>query len=127
MRSSFSTAYLVEPASENVTYRIFHSALLAIVDTWQPATVEGNCRWFVQRERQDFVFRPAWMRYLCPALARQANPPASAIIEYFPDGGLLLSATDQTFDVDNSHHVAVAEEIAAALAKLDLAFNESKT
>ncbi len=121
----FSTAYLVAPAPESVTYQIFHSALLAIVDAWEPVTVEANCRWLVQRERRDLIFRPSWMRYLCPALIEQVNPPASAIVEHLPNGGLLLSATDQTFDIDNPHHVAAAEEISAALVALGQSLKSS--
>jgi hypothetical protein len=109
---------MVEPSPELHSYRIFHSALLAIVDAWNPATVEANCLWLGQRKKYDFPFRPAWMRYLCSALARQATPPARALVEHLPDGGLLLSATDETFDVDNPQHVSAAEEIAAALAPL---------
>jgi hypothetical protein len=108
----------VQPTAEFNSYSIFRSALLAIVDAWIPETVEANCHWLVQRKTYDSHFRPAWMRYLCPALAQQAKPPASAIVEYLPNGGILLSATEQTFDVDNPQHVAAAEEIAAALESL---------
>ena len=113
---------MVQPAPELHSYRIFRAALLAIVDAWEPTSVEANCLWLVQRKKYDLPFRPAWMRYLCSDLARQANPPASAMVEHLPNGGILLSATDQTFDVDNPQHVAVAEEIAAALAPLGPSF-----
>lgn len=109
---------MVQPAPELHSRQIFHSALLAIVDAWEPETVEANCHWLVQRKKYDFPFRPAWMRYLCLALAPQARSPASALVERLPNGGLLLSATDETFDVDNPKHVAAAEEIAAALKPL---------
>jgi hypothetical protein len=108
----------VPPAEELHSYIIFRSALLAIVGAWDPATVEANCGWLVQRKTYDLHFRPAWMRYLCPSLAMQANPPASTIVEHLPNGGILLSATDEIFDVDNPRHVAAAEEIAAALVPL---------
>jgi hypothetical protein len=58
------------------------------------------------------------MRYLCPALARQAKPPPSAIVEHLPNCGILLSAAEQTFDVNNPQQVAAADEIASALALL---------
>jgi hypothetical protein len=92
--------------------------LLAIADAWEPTTIEANCGWLVQRKTYDAHFRPAWMRYLCPTLAQEAKPPSCAIVECLPNGGLLLFATEQTFDVDNPRHVAAAEEIAAALAPL---------
>ena len=115
----FKESTTVQPAPEMHSYRIFHAALLAIVEAWDPVTVEANCGWLIQRKTYDPHFRPAWMRYLCPALSRRAKPPASVLVEHLPNGGLLLSATNETFDVDNPRHVAVAEEIAAALAVLD--------
>jgi Immunity protein 52 len=115
----FKESTLAQPTSEMHSHRIFHAALRAIVDAWAPDTVEANCGWLVQRKKYDSLFRPAWMRYLCPALARQVKPPASALVENLANGGLLLSATDETFDIDNPAHVAAAEEIAAALNRLD--------
>jgi hypothetical protein len=108
----------VQPAVELHSYSIFRLALLAIAEAWEPTTIEANCGWLVQRKTYNPHFRPAWMRYLCPALAREAKPPACAIVEHLPNGGLLLSATEQTFDVDNPQHVAAAEAIASALAGL---------
>jgi Immunity protein 52 len=118
---------LVESAPETHSYPIIHSALLAIGDSWAPDTVEANCSWLVYRTKAEFSFRPAWMRYLRPELARQVMPPASALVERLPNGGLLLLATDETFDVDNPQHVAAAEDIAAALAKLDRSRKSSQT
>ena len=101
------------------SHKIFHASLLAIVDGWDPNTAEASCNWLVRRKKYDFPFRPAWMRYVCPALAVRATPPASALVEHLPNGGMLISATDENFDVDNPKHVAVAEEVANALAALD--------
>ncbi len=114
----FRESTMVQPAPEMHSYRIFLPALLAIVEAWDPVTIEANCGWLVQRKTYDLPFRPAWMRYLCPTLARRATPPATARVEHLPNGGLLISATDETFDVDNPKHVAAAENIAAALAPL---------
>jgi hypothetical protein len=114
-----SGSALVESAPETHSYPIIHSALLAIVEAWAPDTIEANCSWLVDRTKADFSFRPAWMRYLCPELARRAMPPPSALVEHLPNGGLLLLATKETFDVDNPRHVAAAEEIAAALGNLN--------
>lgn len=123
---TFKQSTMFQPATDLHSYRIFHLALAAIVAAWDPVTVEANCSWLVDRTRKDdFAFRPAWMRYLCPALARQATPPASALVEHLPHGGLLLSATDETFDVDNPRHVAIAEEIATALSPLDRSLKSS--
>jgi hypothetical protein len=123
----FSESTMFRPAPEMHSYHIFRSALLAIVDSWNPVSVEANCNWLVQRKKYDFPFWPAWIRYICPELAQKAKPPASALIERLPDGGLLLFATKETFDVDNPQHVAAAEDIAAALAKLDWPPKELQT
>ncbi len=108
----------VQPRAELHSFSIFRAVLLAIADTWNPETVEANCTWLVQRKKYAPDFRPAWMRYLCPALAQQARLPVSALVEHLANGGLLLLATSDTFDIDNPTHVAAAEEIAAALAPL---------
>ncbi|MFZ3328524.1 MAG: Imm52 family immunity protein [Methylocella sp.] len=46
-------------------------------------------------------------------------PPAPVIVERLANGGLLMSATTETFDVENPAHMAAAHEIAAAIAPLN--------
>ena len=46
-------------------------------------------------------------------------PPAQVIVGRLANGGLLMSATTQTFDVENPAHMAAAREIAAAIAPLN--------
>ncbi len=116
----FSDSRLVRAAPEFLTYRIFHAVLLAIVDAWAPDNVEANCGSLVTLNETKRTFRPCWMRYLCPALARQAHPPAIALVEHLPNGGLVLSATHETFDVDNPSHVSAAMDISAALEGLEI-------
>jgi hypothetical protein len=57
-----------------------------------------------------------WVTYLAPRFAPLVTPPASAIVEYLPDGGLLMIATEERFSIDNPAHIAVARDIEAALA-----------
>jgi hypothetical protein len=59
------------------------------------------------------------MQYLSPPLARLVTPPATSVNDYLPNGGLLMSATNETFRVDNPSHMAVARDIAAATAPLN--------
>jgi Immunity protein 52 len=47
------------------------------------------------------------------------TPPAAAIVERQPDGGLLMAATDEPFDTSNPAHLAVANDILAAVAPLN--------
>ena len=92
---------IIQPVSQMHNDQIFHGALLAIVEPWAPDAVEANCGWHVQRQTRDLSLRPAWMRYPCPALAKDATQPPTALVEHLPNGGSLLSATDETFDVDD--------------------------
>jgi Immunity protein 52 len=46
-------------------------------------------------------------------------PAAPVIVEHLPNGGLLMSATRETFDVENPAHMAAARQIGAAIASLN--------
>ncbi|WP_219321841.1 Imm52 family immunity protein [Methylovirgula sp. HY1] len=59
------------------------------------------------------------MQYLSAPLARLITPPQTAIVDHLPNGGLLMSATTETFKVDNPTHLAVARDIAAATEPLN--------
>jgi hypothetical protein len=93
--------------------------MLAIVGAWEPVKAGAYSDPLIQLEEGDTNFPKPWIQYLCPWLARQIAPPASALVERLPDGGLLMSATTDTFDVDNPKHMSVAGHIAAAMAPLD--------
>jgi hypothetical protein len=114
--SSFEGA---RPDPDVVTYRIFRAAMLAIVDAWEPVKAGAYSHPLIQLEEGNTRFPRPWIQYLCPWLARQIAPPKSALVEHLPDGGLLMSATTDTFDVDNPKHLSVAGDIAAAMAPLD--------
>jgi hypothetical protein len=45
--------------------------------------------------------------------------PAPVLVEHLPNGGLLMSATAETFDIENPSHMAAARSIAAAIAPLN--------
>lgn len=54
--------------------------------------------------------------YLGPAGASLVTPPPAVVVEHRPDGGLVLAATRDRFDLDNPVHIANARAIHAALA-----------
>jgi hypothetical protein len=54
-----------------------------------------------------------------PRFASMITPPPSAIAERTALGGLLMSATEETFRVDNPAHLAVARDILKALAPFE--------
>lgn len=64
-------------------------------------------------------FNLAWITYLSPRFAPMVTPPRSAIVEYTAEGGLVMSATGDRFDVANPTHLAVARDIDAAMAPVN--------
>ncbi len=115
-----NTDYGVVPGPDVVTYEIFKGALLALAETFEasigtayPASLTDL--WPKDRRRQP-ALRLAWITYVAPRFAPLITPPASAIVEHRPDGGLLMAATDETFVTTNPKHVAVSREIEAAAA-----------
>jgi hypothetical protein len=118
----FETASQSIPDPAAITYPIFKSALLALVEAWDPvdcyASSDDLLDLLPRPERHEH-FREAWMQYLSAPLARLIAPPSSAINDWLPNGGLLMSATNETFRVDNPAHLAAARDIAAATAPLN--------
>ncbi|MHB8887178.1 MAG: Imm52 family immunity protein [Methylovirgula sp.] len=115
------TDYGVVPDSDVITYRIFKGALLALAETFEatigsayPASLTDL--WPKENRRGQLTLKLAWITYVAPRFAPLITPPASAIVERRPDGGLLMAATDETFVTANPRHMAVAREIEAAVA-----------
>jgi hypothetical protein len=102
-----------------VSYPIFRSALLAMVDAWEPISAEAYSYQLLDLNLEKSYFPRPWIQYLCPWLAQKITPPASALVERLPDGELLMSSATETFDVANPQHLAVATDIAAAMAPLE--------
>ncbi|QGM45471.1 Imm52 family immunity protein [Methylocystis heyeri] len=107
------------PDENVVSYRIFRAALLAIVDAWDPVHARAMSHPLVRTYGGGIFFGPAWMKYLCPWLAEMITPPSTVLAERLPNGGLLMTATTETFDVDNPAHMAAAKDMAKAMAPLD--------
>ena len=107
------------PDAEVVSYRVFRPALLAIVDAWDPVRARATSFPLIKSYTGDSVFPPVWIQYLCPWLARKITPPSTVLVEHLPNGGLLMSATTETFDVDSPKHLSAAQDMAAAMAPLN--------
>jgi hypothetical protein len=110
----------LKPDPSVVSYRVFRPALLAIVDVWNPAHAGAYSQQLIEKYGGDSYFSAAWIQYLCPWLAEKITPPSTVLAEHLPNGGLLMSATTETFDVDNAAHHKAAQDMAAAMAPLDL-------
>ena len=119
---TLTTSSLVDPQpdADVVSYRVFRAALLAIVDAWEPVRAGAYSQQLIQLYASDSFFPAAWLQYLCPWLAQKIAPPSTALSEHLPNGGLLMTATTETFDVDNPAHLKAAQDMAAAMAPLDL-------
>ncbi|MGB6325808.1 MAG: hypothetical protein WBG11_08545 [Methylocella sp.] len=59
------------------------------------------------------------MSYVSPRFAPLITPPPSAAAERTAQGGLLMSATEETFRVDNPAHLVAAHDILKALAPFE--------
>jgi Immunity protein 52 len=116
---TFSTSLIGVPAPESITYRIFKSALLAIVDIWEPEDCLANTSEMHQLIDLGNHFREAWMQYLDAKFAAFITPPENVLVEHLANGGLLMSATTETFKVDNPAHLAAARAIGAATLPLN--------
>ena len=65
---------------------------------------------------EDDVVDLAWITYVGPGRAAMIVAPPDAIVEYRPDGGLLVAVTRDTFDVNNPRHLSIARDIHLACA-----------
>lgn len=100
---------------------VLKPALLSLTSLWEPDYGVVVCWDYWQRsfgDRHYPLFRSGWMTYLAPQYAGLIQPPAAAIVESIPGGGLLLLATKERFSMDNPAHLAVADAIQAALDPL---------
>jgi hypothetical protein len=113
------TDWPLPPDPAIVTYRIFKPALLALAETFETAFCAAFPNDLMKFWLLEQKFRPGWINYVAPRFAPLVTPPRSAIVEYRPDGGLLMSATDETFVTSNPQHLAVARDIETALAPLN--------
>lgn len=122
--AELQTPPLNEQTAALVTLPIFKAALVAIAEAWD-ATWCAAYPWDLINLWPDTVsvgrptFEMAWITYLSPRFAPMVTAPASAIVEYTPQGGIVMAATNDRFDVNNAAHLAAAREIEAAIAPVN--------
>jgi hypothetical protein len=124
-----------------VTYRIFKSALLAIEAFWPSAWANAYVRRVghvavpiddvgaggVQAVRIDSPrqvptdpsfpkgFHIPWLAYLSAKLAADLKLAPEILTERTPDGGLLMTATEDRIDPDNPEHLRRARVLAETM------------
>ena len=107
-----------------MNFDVFKATLLILARswnaTWAYARPYGLSRFLpsFEQKRPTPSFHGGWITYLAAPFADKIAPPRSAICEHV-DGGLLMTATQETFSVDNPAHVAAARDIDAALAPIN--------
>jgi len=121
--ASLSTSFGFKPDPDVITYEIVKAAALALSESLEAAYCDAFPEdliylWPV-RGRDIEALRPAWINYVSPRFAPLVTPPSTAIVEYQPNGGLFMAATDETFITSNPIHLAVARDIFAAVAPLN--------
>ena len=91
-----------------------------MVEAWEPVCAKSYPDPLIASVPGGIYFHQTWIQYLCPWLASLVTPlPAPVLVEHLPNGGLLMSATAETFDIENPSHMAAARSIAAAIAPLN--------
>ena len=100
------------------------ATMLALARSWD-ATWAAVCPkdlmalWPSPSDKKQPSFNMAWVTYLSQRFAPVVTPPRSAIVEYTREGGLVMTATRDRFDVTNPAHLAAAREIEAAMAPVN--------
>ena len=117
----FETSEYVATDPAIVAYPVFKAVFLSLVESWnvdwaRAYSSELRNHW---KETYPQRFDLSWMTYLSAPFARRIVPPKDAIVEQTKDGGLLLIAAEETFDVSNPNHMAAAHSIADALEPLN--------
>ena len=107
-RTSLETGdYKVLPDSALVTYPLFKAALLAINVFWPPVWACASAIKMDYDKAPLFpgaelfpysAFHIPWLGYLPASLATGLELPPEILTEWTPDGGLLMSATEERLD-----------------------------
>jgi len=109
----------VVPDPAIIAYPAFKAALLALVESFDATYCSAHPLQIMDVWDPKRPLRIGWMSYVAPRFAPLITPPHTAIAERTAQGGLLLSATEETFRVDNPAHLAVAQDILKALAPFE--------
>jgi hypothetical protein len=96
--------YKVAPDPAILTYPLFRAALLTINTFWSPAWACAHV--FKMR------FHIPWIAYVSAPLASRLQLPAEIATERTPDGGLLMTATNEPLDPTNPEHLRRARILA---------------
>ena len=91
----------VVPDPSIIAYPAFKAALLALVESFDATYCSAYPLQIMDLWSQETNVYLGWMSYVAPRFASLITPPPTAIAERTSQGGLLLSATQETFRVDH--------------------------
>jgi len=117
--AEIGTGYQVVPEPTIIAYPAFKAALLALVESFDATYCSAYPVKILNFADKTRHLRIGWMSYVAPRFASLITPPPSVIAERTAQGGLLMSATEETFRVDNPAHLAAAQDILRALAPFE--------
>jgi hypothetical protein len=116
--------FLYPPDPLIVKYDLFRQAILATSAIWQPIWASVSA---LRRDYADepivagaslfpySAFQIPWIAYVEPARAVGFPLPAEIRTERTPDGGLLLTATEEPLDPTNPEHLRGARTVAETM------------
>jgi hypothetical protein len=116
--------YNMFPDPAVVTYPVFKGALLAINAIWPPVWA---CAYALRMDYDKVPLIPGaalfpysrfhipWLAYLSAPLAAGLEPPPEIKTERTPDGGLLMSATEERLDPTDPEHLRRARILAQTM------------
>jgi len=106
-------------ADDRITLSALVPSLRDMIAAWQPSRAGAFSTMYRQLGRRQDDRWPypwgSWALYLAPDSATKVAPPANAVVQHCGEGGRLLLAAEEPFDIRNSGHVAAAEAIHAAV------------
>jgi hypothetical protein len=109
------------PDPSIIAYPVLKSVLETLASIWNVDYARAYSSDLMKHwnKPSSFCLDLSWMTFLSAPLARQITPPSDVPVERSDDGGLLLIAAEETFDVSNPQHMAAARTIRDALAPLN--------
>ncbi len=92
--AEIGTGRRIVPDPAIIAYPAFKAALLALVESFDATYCSAYPLQIMDVWDPKRPLRIAWMSYVAPRFAPLITPPPTAIAERTPQGGLLLSATE---------------------------------
>lgn len=117
-------SYKIAADPSILTYPFFRAALLAINATWSPP---WSCAQAFRVDYDEVPLFPSaplfpysryhipWIAYLSTPLAANVKLPPEILCENAPNGGLLMTATEERLDPTNPEHLRRARILAETL------------